>query len=85
MIWEELETEICEMNLQSQEIRNDQNKANEIENVNSSAEDNPPPKKMRSFLIGFQTVIVMKIHLNGGKKIQIYIQRSQNWQKSTCQ
>jgi len=43
LIWEELKIEICEMNPQSQEIRNDQNKANEIENVISSDEDSPPP------------------------------------------
>lgn len=48
LIWEELETELYEMNLESQEIINvvtNQDKANEIGNIFSSDEDNSSLKK----------------------------------------
>lgn len=67
------------MNPQSQEIRNDQNKSNEIENVISSDEDNPPTNKMRSlmadsddedeFSIGFETPITASIQLQNYKNM----------------
>ncbi|XP_025418328.1 zinc finger BED domain-containing protein 1-like [Sipha flava] len=88
LIWEELETEICEMNPQSQEIINDQNKANEIENVISSDEDNPPPKKMRSlmadsddedeFSIGFETPMTASRQLQNYKNMTTKCHRDED-------
>ncbi|XP_025410705.1 zinc finger BED domain-containing protein 1-like [Sipha flava] len=88
LIWEELETEICEMNPQSQEIINDQNKANEIENVISSDEDNPPPKKMRSLMadsddedeysIGFETLMTASRQLQNYKNMTTKCHRDED-------